>query len=217
MVLTFFVFMLMNIIKTGHVSALGSCPKCGNVEVPYPFSTDDTCGDSRYKIYCNNSNNGNGILEFKSAEGFYYKILSIDPSAQRLIISPPDLVQDGDTCQTSDFSLQGLRLDEHLPFNVSTRNTVILLNCSDNLLRSPLNCTSNSLCRVFQDKMLEGKNNACKGGLCCHYLKDSHMTSYVIRVRVGGCTAYTSVVDIRPEDPVEKWSYGIELQWLPPN
>ncbi|KAJ6974210.1 hypothetical protein NC653_030330 [Populus alba x Populus x berolinensis] len=42
------------------------------------------------------------------------------------------------------------------------------------------------------------------------------MTSHMIRVRVGGCTAYTSVVDIKPADPVGKWNYGIELQWMPP-
>lgn len=157
------------------------------------------------------------VLEFQSAEGFGYKVLSIDLAAQKLIIKPPDLVQDDDMCRTTDFSSEGLRLDENLPFNVSTRNTVILLNCSDNLLRSPLNCSSNSLCRVFEGKMLEGRNNACKSRLCCHYLKDSHMTSHMIRVRVGGCTAYTSVVDIQPQDPADKWNYGIELQWMPPN
>ncbi|KAB2621581.1 wall-associated receptor kinase-like 20 [Pyrus ussuriensis x Pyrus communis] len=216
MALKSFVFMVVSLvitIKTFHVSTLGACPKCGNMEVPYPFSTDDTCGDSRYKLYCNN----NGVLEFQSAEGFSYKVLSIDLAAQKLIIKPPDLVQDDDMCRTTDFSSEGLRLDENLPFNVSTRNTVILLNCSDNLLRSPLNCSSNSLCRVFEGKMLEGRNNACKSRLCCHYLKDSHMTSYMIRVRVGGCTAYTSVVDIQPQDPADKWNYGIELQWMPPN
>ncbi|KAM1353713.1 hypothetical protein EV1_032955 [Malus domestica] len=216
MALKSFVFMVVSLaitIKTFHVSALDACPKCGNMEVPYPFSTDDTCGDSRYKLYCNN----NGVLEFQSAEGFGYKVLSIDLATQKLIIKPPDLVQDDDMCRTTDFSSEGLRLDENLPFNVSTRNTVILLNCSDNLLRSPLNCSSNSLCRVFEDKMLEGRNNACKSRLCCHYLKDSHMTSYMIRVRVGGCTAYTCVVDIQPQDPADKWNYGIELQWMPPN
>ncbi|KAB2630231.1 wall-associated receptor kinase-like 20 [Pyrus ussuriensis x Pyrus communis] len=207
MALKSFVFMVVSLvitIKTFHISALGACPKCGNMEVPYPFSTDDTCGDSR-------------VLAFQSAEGFGYKVLSIDLAAQKLIIKPPDLVQDDDMCRTTDFSSEGLRLDENLPFNVSTRNTVILLNCSDNLLRSPLNCSSNSLCRVFEDKMLEGRNNACKSRLCCHYLKDSHMTSHMIRVRVGGCTAYTSVVDIQPQDPADKWNYGIELQWMPPN
>lgn len=208
----FFVVIMIMIIKMGHVSAdLDACPKCGTLEVPYPFSTDDSCGDPRYRIYCNNGDD----LEFMSAEGFKYKILSFDSSAYKFIIRPPDLIVEDDNsprCYSSDFYSQGLRLDEHLPFNISTRNTVMLLNCSDNLLRSPLNCSSNSFCRQFEEKI-----DACRGTLCCHYLKDSHMTSYMIRVRLGGCTAYTSVVDIQPQDPVDNWNYGIELQWLPPN
>ncbi|XP_024191256.1 wall-associated receptor kinase-like 20 [Rosa chinensis] len=209
----FVVIMIMILItKIGNVSAdLGACPKCGSLEVPYPFSTDDSCGDPRYKIYCNNGNE----LQFMSAEGFKYKILSIDLSANKLIIQPPDLLVVDDTtttCYSSDFSSQGLRLDERLPFNISTRNTVMLFNCSDNILRSPLNCSSNSFCRQIEDKV-----EACRGTLCCHFLKDSHMTSYMIRIRSGGCTAYTSVVDIRPQDPVDNWNYGIELQWLTPN
>ncbi|KAL6146528.1 hypothetical protein ACLB2K_057206 [Fragaria x ananassa] len=159
--------------KIGDVSAdAGACQKCGSLEVPYPFSTDASCGDPRYKIYCNNANE----LQFSSY-----------------------------------FSSQGLTLDEKLPFHISTCNTVMLFNCSDNLLRSPLNCSSSSFCRQFEDKI-----EACRGTLCCHFLKDSRMTSYMIRVRLGGCTAYTSVVDIQPHDPVDNWNYGIELQWLPP-
>ncbi|XP_050384334.1 wall-associated receptor kinase-like 20 [Argentina anserina] len=205
-----FVVIMIMFTKIEHVSAeAGACPKCGSLEVPYPFSTDASCGDARYKIYCSNGNE----LQFMSAEGFKYKILSIDTSTN--IILPPDLLvvnNNTPTCYSSDFSSQGLRLDEQLPFNISTRNTVMLLNCSDNLLRSPLNCSSHSFCRQFEDKI-----EACRGTLCCHFLKDSRMTSYMIRVRLGGCTAYTSVVDMQPHDPVDNWNYGIELHWLPPN
>ncbi|GFZ07189.1 hypothetical protein Acr_19g0001260 [Actinidia rufa] len=70
-------------------------------------------------------------------------------------------------------------------------------------------------CRQFEEKVVEG--SGCTNMLCCTYLKDSAMTSHRIRVRVGGCTAYTSVVDLKPGDSVESWNYGIELQWLPPN
>lgn len=202
----------MLIIFVSTVSALiNACPKCGSVEVPYPFSTDGSCGDPRYKIYCNNTTN---ILEFPSAEGFHYKILSINTSTNKLIINPPTL-QESTSCYSSDFPLQGLRLDDRSPFNISSHNTVMLLNCSDNLLLSPLNCSSSSLCRQFEDQMEEGRG--CRGTLCCHYLKDSSMNSHFIRLRYGGCTAYTSVVDVQPSDPVDKWNYGIELQWLPPN
>ncbi|EXC41462.1 Wall-associated receptor kinase-like 20 [Morus notabilis] len=148
----------MLIIFVSNVSALiNACPKCGSVEVPYPFSTDGNCGDPRYKIYCNNTTN---TLEFPSAEGFHYKILSINTSTNKLIINPPTL-QETTSCYSSDFPLQGLRLDDRSPFNISSHNTVMLLNCSDNLLCSPLNCSSSSLCRQFEDQMEEG--SGCRG------------------------------------------------------
>lgn len=199
------VFLLLTSVT--HVSALNACPKCGSMEVPYPLSTSDNCGNPSYRIYCNND-----VLEFLSAEGFYYKILSINPSNYKIVISPP-LIQKN-ICYSSDLALGGLRLDENLPFNISTHNTVMLFNCSNNILWSPLNCSSNSYCRQFEE-IEEG--SACKGTLCCHFLKDASMTSHRIRVRFGGCTAYTSVVDLKPGDTIEEWNYGIELQWVPPN
>ncbi|XP_022720132.1 wall-associated receptor kinase-like 20 [Durio zibethinus] len=194
-------------ILATQVSAFRVCPKCGKIRVPYPLSTDENCGDPRYRIYCNNGT----VLEFMSAPGFYYKILSINPWTNRLVISPP-LIQEN-TCYSTDLGVGGLQLDENLPFNISTRNTVMLFNCSDNILLSPLNCSSSSFCRQFVD-VKEGYG--CKGTLCCHFLKDASMTSHRIRVRLGGCTAYTSVVDKQPDDPIEFWNFGIELQWLPP-
>ncbi|XP_054800342.1 wall-associated receptor kinase-like 20 [Prosopis cineraria] len=192
-----------------NASALMSaCPDCGGLQVPYPLSTNEECGDSRYRVYCNN-----GSLEFLSATGVYYKILRIDPSACKLVIKPPVILKD--TCCTSDLREGGLLLDEKLPFNISTQNVVMLFNCSDNILQSPLNCSLNSICREFEQKVKEGRG--CMDTLCCHYLKDSAMTSHRIRVRLGGCTAYTSVVDSEPHDSVASWNYGIELQWLPPN
>lgn len=202
----FLVFLL--VISSNTLFALNSCPNCGNTEVPYPLSTSDNCGNPQYKVYCNNGN-----LEFLSAQGFYYKIRTINPSANRLIISPPLIQQN--TCQSYDLSVGGLRLDENSPFNISSRNTVMLLNCSENILLSPLNCSSNSPCRLFEEKVREA--SACKNTLCCSFLKDTSMTSHRIRVRVEGCTAYTSVVDIGLDNSVEKWNFGIELQWLPPN
>ncbi|KAF5200141.1 wall-associated receptor kinase-like [Thalictrum thalictroides] len=191
-----------------NVASLAACPKCGNMEVPYPLSTNDNCGDSSYRVYCNN-----GILEFLSAQGFYYKIQSVNPSAQTFIISPPSIASD--ICYSSDLMVGGLRLDEQSPFNISTHNTVMLLNCSDKILLSPLNCSSNSLCRQFEEKVAEG--NVCKNTLCCSFLKDSSITSHRIRARIGGCTAYTCVVDMKPGSSPLSWKYGIELQWLPTN
>ena len=203
------VIMFLFLILVTHVSeAYNTCPKCGSIDVPYPLSTDDNCGDPRYKVYCNN-----GILEFLSARGFYYKILSINPSAYKFIISPPPIQKD--TCYSSDLSSGGLKLDENLPFNISTHNTVMLFNCSEHIIRSPLNCSSISFCRQFENNVEEGLG--CKNTLCCHYLKDSAMTSHMIRLRVGGCTAYTSMVDMKLGSSFDSWTYGIELQWVPPN
>ncbi|XAR49173.1 hypothetical protein NMG60_11032270 [Bertholletia excelsa] len=200
--------LLLILIAVTRVSAFELCPKCGSIEVPYPLSTDANCGNPNYRVYCTN-----GSLWFLSADGFNYKILSINPSAFKLIISPPPMQKN--TCQSLDLSLGGLKLDENSPFNISTHNTVMLLNCSDNILLSPLNCSSNSPCRQFEEKVVEGRG--CVNTLCCTYLKDSAMTSHRIRLRVGGCTAYTSVVDMKAGDFFESWNYGVELQWLPPN
>lgn len=201
-------FLLTCLCPATNASPLNACPDCGDLAVPYPLSTNDDCGDSRYKIYCNNGN-----LEFLSATGTYYKILKIDPRANKLVVRPPLILKD--TCYSSDLPMGGFLLDESLPFNISTHNTVMLLNCSDNILFSPLNCSSTSICRQFEEKVEEGKG--CLDTLCCHYLKDSAMNSHRIRLRVGGCTAYTCLVDFTPDDPLDSWNYGIELQWLPPN
>ncbi|KDP23426.1 hypothetical protein JCGZ_23259 [Jatropha curcas] len=201
----FLVYFLLGLVT--RVSAFNACPKCGSMEVPYPLSTGENCGNPNYRIYCND-----GALKFLSSQGFYYKILSINPSSYKLVIEPP-LIQKN-TCYSSDLGVGGLMLDENLPFNISTHNTVMLFNCSETILLSPLNCTSSSYCRRFEEGNREG--SGCKGTLCCHFLKDASMTSHRVRVRVGGCTAYTSVVDIKSIDPIDAWNYGIELQWVPP-
>ncbi|XP_027349519.1 wall-associated receptor kinase-like 20 [Abrus precatorius] len=207
--LLLFVLTVLGLGPVINASVLNNaCSDCGDSEVPYPLSTNEYCGDKRYKIFCNN-----GKLEFLSTTGTFYKILRIDPSANKLVISPPPILEN--TCFSSDLLGGGLVLDETLPFNISTHNTVMLFNCSDNILLSPLNCSSKSFCRQFEEKVEEG--SGCMDTLCCHYLKDSAMNSHKIRLRVGSCTAYTCLVDYRPDDPLDTWNYGIELQWLSPN
>ncbi|KAM1549307.1 hypothetical protein ACFX1Z_010380 [Malus domestica] len=83
MVFKLSVFMLISlttIIKTVHVSALGACPKRGNMEVPYPFGTDDTCRGLELQTLLQQQWR---VLEFQSAEGFSYRILSIDLAAHK--------------------------------------------------------------------------------------------------------------------------------------
>ncbi|KAH9306436.1 hypothetical protein KI387_010840, partial [Taxus chinensis] len=182
------------------------CPDCGVSYVPYPLSTDDSCGLPNYRIFCNNNQ-----LEFKSLDGIFYPITDIDPWFHRLVIRPSALVTD--SCASADFSVGGFYLDEKLPFNISKRNTVMLLNCSERLLLSPLNCTSTSLCHRYENEIEEAM--ACKDKLCCTYLKDTSYTAHRIRVHEGGCSAYTSVVDINSTLPPKAWNYGVEIEWIP--
>lgn len=204
----FLLFLQTSLGLVINASTFSACSNCGDFVVPYPLSTNEDCGDNRYKVYCNDGN-----LEFLSATGTYYKILRIEPSSNKLVISTPPILKN--TCYSSDLFMGGLLLDESLPFNISTQNTVMLFNCSYNILQSPLNCSSNSICRQFEEKVEEG--TGCMDTLCCHYLKDSAMNSHKIRVKVGSCTAYTCLVGFKPNDQLETWNYGIELQWLSPN
>ncbi|GAY54420.1 hypothetical protein CUMW_156530 [Citrus unshiu] len=105
---------MSKILTVTHVPGHNACPKCGSIEVPYPLSTNDNCGDPRYRVYCEND-----VLQLLSAGGFYYKIISINPSSYRLVISPPLIPKD--TCYSSDLTSGGFTLDDDSPFNISTR------------------------------------------------------------------------------------------------
>ncbi|KAG9459518.1 hypothetical protein H6P81_004026 [Aristolochia fimbriata] len=186
------------------------CPRCGGMEVPYPLSTQDGCGEPNYRIHCNdNEEKGSLELQFKSQVEYYYKILHIDVTRSRMVIETPEIRSDA--CYSSDLKQGGLKLDDGLPFNISSRNTVMLFNCSDSILLSPLNCSGASPCRLFERAVPEGRG--CANSLCCSFLKDASITAHRIKVRLGGCTAYTSVVDLRRSDSPETWMYGVELQW----
>ena len=186
---------------------LNSCPSCGNLPVPYPLSTGPSCGDPDFRLYCDNK-----VLELKSAKGRYYKVISIDPPSYSLVISPPSISPG--SCISSDLTDGGLQIDDMSPFNISNRNTVLLFNCSQSLLLSPLNCSYNSVCRKFELAADDGISG-CQETLCCSFLKDSPSMSRRIRIRVGACTAYTSVVAIDEKAEPGSWKVGIELQWLP--
>ncbi|KAM0016342.1 putative wall-associated receptor kinase, galacturonan-binding domain-containing protein [Helianthus debilis subsp. tardiflorus] len=204
---SFILFVVSLFLMTfAHPSlSTNGCPKCGTMRVPYPLSTSENCGNPKYKLHCNTTTG----LEFISAEQVYYTITSIDSKARRLVLRPP-LIDQG-TCQSSDLRVGGFRLEDDSPFNISSRNTVLLLNCSENILLSPLDCSSSSICRRFEEK-----ESVCAGLLCCSFLKDASMTNHRIRVRVEGCSAYTSLVNLTPGALIDSWKFGIELQWVQP-
>ncbi|KDP44886.1 hypothetical protein JCGZ_01386 [Jatropha curcas] len=184
------------------------CPNCGSTPVPYPFSTSPTCGDQSYKIRCDA-----GALMFDTLNNSY-PIISINPSIQRLVIRPASLLPN--TCVTSDFVHQGIQMNSSLPFNITGDNTIMFLNCSDSLLRSPLNCSSNSLCRLYVNNT-RAESPCQDAPICCTFGAGGGTTAYTIRVRDSGCKAYTSFVNLNPNLPVNRWpSPGVSVQWMLP-
>lgn len=184
-----------------------TCPNCGNVSVPYPFSTSSTCGDPLYKVVCNSERK----LSFNTSSGTY-PVVSISPGTQRLVIGTPDI--SSTSCRTTDYPKGGLVLDSTGPFNITSSNTVFLLNCSSTLLYSPLNCSSNSLCHQYLTQDSEGA--ACRrSSLCCTFKAGGSSTSHTLRA--DDCTAYVSVLSPNPRNSASTWNYGIELEWTAPS
>lgn len=188
------------------------CPDCGPTPVPYPLSTAPNCGDQLYKVRCNA-----GSLWFDSRNNSY-PITSISPEIQRLNIQPAPFLPN--SCITTDLSTRGVQLNPALPFNITGSNTIFFLNCTENLLRSPLNCSSTSLCHTFVNGTTNANDGAACGGsqICCTLKAGGSTTSYSIRVRNEGCLAYRSFVNLNYSLPVSKWPQpGLELQWISPS
>ena len=191
----------------GFGTSLKLCPPCGNTTVPFPFSTDSTCGDQSYKIRCSS-----GSLLFDTLNNTY-PIESISPQSQRLVIRPTTLLPN--TCISIDKVHEGIKLNNTLPFNITSSNTIIYLNCTGLLLQSPLNFSAASLCHTY----INGTKDAtrCDGPLCCKFRAGGSSNSYQIRVRDVGCTAYASFVNLDPGLPVNRWPEpGLEIQWMSP-
>lgn len=187
-----------------------TCPDCGSTPVPYPLSTSDGCGQPNYKVVCNSEKKQ---LELRAANGSFYPIVTIEPSSRRFVIKPSPLHQD--TCTTEDLRSEGISLDENLPFNFTSRNTVLLLNCSPRLLLSPLNCTSESLCHQYVQQV-EGAKACRSTNLCCTFGAGGSASSSKIHVWNRGCRAYTSILDLNSAVPATTWTEGLELQWASP-
>ncbi|KAJ4780374.1 Wall-associated kinase family protein [Rhynchospora pubera] len=186
------------------------CPPCGTTPVPFPFSTDRSCGDSSYKIRCS----ADTSTLFFDTLNYSYTIKTICPSVQNLIILPPTLKKD--SCISSDFTAQGFNLDKSLPFTVSSRNTVMVYNCSSVLLSSPLNCSSNSLCQVYSNFSGSDLPDCRALPFCCTI--DHGNYAYSISLTEKSCSVYRSFVDLNTTQPLDKWltRSGVALQWALP-
>ncbi|KAJ8766106.1 hypothetical protein K2173_020622 [Erythroxylum novogranatense] len=205
-------FLLTALLLTCAVLVLSAnqCPDCGPTAVPYPLSTGPKCGDQSYKIRCNS-----GSLIFDTVNNSY-PIISVNSTSQRLVIEPATLSPN--TCVTTDYTHHGIQLNETLPFNITSSNTIMYLNCNKKILSSPLNCTSSSLCHLYVNNTKASL--PCRDApICCTLMRaGSSTTEHMIRVRDAGCKAYASFVDLNPNMEMEQWpNPGVEMQWaLPP-
>ncbi|XP_019191890.1 PREDICTED: wall-associated receptor kinase-like 20 [Ipomoea nil] len=193
---------------SGSALSARRCADCGSSPVPYPLSTGPDCGDPSYKVRCNN-----GGLVFDTLNNTY-PITSITPESQRLTIAPSSFVPGA--CVTDDISTGGVLLNSSLPFNITSSNTILYLNCTVDLLNSPLNCTASSLCHTYITSSLGG--GACSNApICCTFRAGGSSTSDKMRVRSSGCSAYRSFVNLDDSLPVSRWPQpAMELQWVSP-
>ncbi|KAG8480211.1 hypothetical protein CXB51_024920 [Gossypium anomalum] len=200
--------LLLLTCAVGVTVSVNRCPNCGSTAVPYPLSTGPSCGDQNYKIRCDA-----GSLVFDTLNNTY-PITSINRFNQRLVIQPASLVPN--TCVTTDLRFEGVQLNSSLPFNITSSNTVLFLNCTDSILRSPLNCSSNGLCHEYVNE--SSRAAACEAApICCTFRAGGGATAYAIRARETGCRAYTSFVNLQSDLPVNRWPEpGMELQWVSP-
>ncbi|XP_060201929.1 wall-associated receptor kinase-like 20 [Lycium barbarum] len=188
------------------------CENCGKTPVPYPLSTGPNCGDQSYKVRCSG-----GTLWFDSMTNVSYVITSISPQIQRMVVKTPTLYPD--TCVLSNFYSDGLQLDPNLPFNITGSNTILLFNCTDNMLhlQAPINCSSTCVCHPYVNKFQEWA--ACRRqNLCCMFRTGGSQTEFMIRLNPNGCMAYQSFVNLDISLPIEKWPQpGLELMWEIPD
>ncbi|XP_054780761.1 wall-associated receptor kinase-like 20 [Prosopis cineraria] len=192
-------------IANSSFTAASHCPDCGHTHVPFPLSTNPHCGDPSYNVRCHK-----GALWFDTVKGSSYMITTINPQTQRFVIRPPSLASDH-TCVSADFGTQGMWLDTNAPFNITSSNTLLLMNCSKEVLTLLWNCSSSSICHSYV-KARAAK--ACRGAICCNFRTGGSVTEYRIRVRKERCAAYVSFPNMDDSAPVSKWPEpGVEIGW----
>ncbi|GAB4849630.1 hypothetical protein Ancab_004425 [Ancistrocladus abbreviatus] len=184
------------------------CGDCGPMAVPYPLSTSPSCGDQSYKVRCSA-----GMLWFDNLNGSSYEITSISPQTQSLTIRPAGFL--GSNCITTDFQCGGIRLDDNLPFSISSSNTVIKLNCSDQLIAvSSMNCSSNSVCYKYIRDNAAAEARCNVEPKCCSYTTGGSKTAYGIELGNDSCSAFVSFVNLQDDLPVSHWPIpGVEIEW----
>ncbi|KAI4300387.1 hypothetical protein L6164_033772 [Bauhinia variegata] len=200
-----------------HTSSQLTCPNCGSMQVPYPLSTHPSCGDPEYSLRCDSQSRK---LYLDALNGSSYLVVRIMPSIQRMVIQPSPWLPG--TCISQDLRVsEGLWLNQSLPFNITSSNTVFLFNCSPRLLVSPLNCTPSSLCHRYLESsghVDQKRAHQCASDLnpCCTFVTGGVPSTYKIRLHNSGCKAFRSILYLDTEKPAEQWEEGLEIQWSPP-
>lgn len=198
-------------------SSQKTCPSCGPMQVPYPLSTNPSCGDPDYHLRCDNSDKK---LYLDALNGSSYLVQRIEAAAQRMVVQPSPWV--AGTCTTQDMAKsEGLWLNQTLPFNVTPSNTIFLFNCSPRLLISPLNCTPSSLCHLYLERsghVDQERALQCSSGVspCCTFGAGGTPSAYKIRLHASGCRAFRSILHLDLKKPASEWEEGLEIQWAPP-
>ncbi|KAF3771698.1 Wall-associated receptor kinase-like 15 [Nymphaea thermarum] len=207
-------FFCLTILLLLSCSAGKQCGNCGSTAVPYPLSTSPGCGDPKYPVFCNTSARA---LFLKSINGTEYPITSIDPQSQTFIIQPARLM--GNSCRTTDFVYEGVKLNHSLPFNFTTGNTLFLLNCSAQFMtRGVFDCftqSSNpSSCWTYLRQAPPEMASCRSWNICCSGTTGGGALTYNIIAR--SCTAYRSFVNLDEKLPVQEWQEGLQVQWSSP-
>ncbi|XP_077245927.1 uncharacterized protein LOC143885615 [Tasmannia lanceolata] len=183
-----------------------NCENCGTNIVPYPLSTGIGCGDPSYQIHCNIST---GQLRFNTLDGSSYAITTIHPETRALVIQ----LKNKSMCNTTAY--KSLQLNSSLPFYVSNRNTVLLLNCSIPQNTSTLNCSSSSPCNRY----IQEVESCFKSKKCCSYVTGGlslSSRSHSVGISNHRCDAYTSIVNVNPLQPLTSLQEGVEIGWEAP-
>lgn len=159
-------------------------------------------------------------LYFDALNGSSYLVVKITPSLQRLVVQTSPWLPGKFVTQDMPIS-EGLRLNQTLPFNVTSSNTIFLFNCSPRLLVSPLNCTPSSLCHQYLESSghVDPKRALqCATGLdpCCTFIAGGMPSAYKIRLHDSGGRAFRSIIGLDREKPASQWEEGLDIQWTSP-
>ncbi|KAL5999621.1 hypothetical protein ACLOJK_037906 [Asimina triloba] len=188
------------------------CGTCGTNVIPYPLSTEPTCGDLAYgSFFCNSLS---GLLQFCASDGSSYTISSINPEIRTFVIKPQGI----DLCWAGSAQRMDIHLNSSLPFRISNNNTVLLLNCSDATPNEMLhlNCSSSSPCHRY---IQEGGAPCFHSKMCCSYTTggSNTNTSHNIGVLESGCGSYASILNLDPSvDFITDWKEGVQIEWDAP-